>query len=83
MKPLASFTDHPASVGETYGQHCAVAAGFGWRLIAAGLACLVHAVFPFLFERTGSRAVTALHERMVTARRRAPAPGFDRAAETS
>ena len=84
MKPLAPFTDHPASVGETYGEHFVVASGFGWRLIAAGAACLVHAIFPFLFERTGSRMVTALHERMVTSRRRAaPAAGFDRAAETS
>lgn len=85
MKPLAPFTDHPASVGETYGQHLAVASGFGWRLLAAGAACLVHALFPFLFERTGSRMVAQLHERMVVSRQRVAARQgrFDRVTETS
>lgn len=64
------FTDHPASVGESYGEHMAVATGFGLRLLGAGLACLVHAVFPFLFVTTGSRAITQLHDRMVANRRR-------------
>ncbi len=64
------FTEHPESVGETYTQHFGVASSFGVTLIGAGLACLVHAVFPFLFEKTGSRAVTTLHQRMVTHRDR-------------
>jgi len=55
-----SFVDHPASVGESYGEHFAVASGFGLRLIAAGLACLVHACVPAWFTRTGSRAVRAI-----------------------
>lgn len=68
------FTDHPASVGESYGEHMAVATSFGLHLIGAGLACLVHAVFPFLFVKTGSRAIATLHDRMVANRRRhAPA----------
>lgn len=68
------FQDHPASVGETYGEHLAVASGFGFRMIGAGLACLVHAALPFLFVKTGSNAIAELHGRMVTNRRRtAPA----------
>ena len=55
-----SFVDHPHSVGESYGEHFTVASGFGLRLIAAGLACLVHACVPAWFTRTGSRAVRAL-----------------------
>jgi Family of unknown function (DUF6356) len=55
-----SFVDHPHSVGETYREHFAVATGFGVRLIAAGLACLVHALVPGWFTRTGSRAVRVL-----------------------
>ena len=55
-----SFVDHPRSVGETYGEHFAVALGFGLRLIGAGLACLVHACVPGWFTRTGSRAVRTL-----------------------
>ena len=71
-----SFTEHPASVGETYLEHMGVAAWFGWRMLAASFACFVHALLPFLFTRTGSRAVTELHERMVRnrARHAAPAP---------
>ena len=68
------FTEHPASVDETYGEHLAVATSFGARMVLAGLACLVHAVLPFLFVKTGSAAITELHERMVAKRRR-HAPG--------
>jgi len=59
------FTEHPASVGESYTEHCASAWSFGVRMIWAGCACLVHAFLPFLCVTTGSRAVTRLHERMV------------------
>jgi hypothetical protein len=62
------FTAHPAAVGETYWQHFAVAAGFGWRLLQASAACFVHAVVPGLCTTTGSRAVRTLHTRMVTHR---------------
>jgi hypothetical protein len=40
-------------------------------LLAAG-ACFVHAIFPFLFVKTGSQAITQLHAAMVTNRRAAP-----------
>jgi hypothetical protein len=55
------FSRHPASVGETYTEHMQVAAGFGLRLFLASLACFVHALLPFLFERTGSTAIQSLH----------------------
>lgn len=67
------FSDHPATVGETYGEHFATAAGFSARLLLAGLACAVHAVFPFLFVKTGSNAIRELHRRMVEQRSRLPA----------
>ena len=73
------FTEHPASVNETYGEHMQVAASFGWRMLWVSLACFVHAVLPFCFEKTASRAITELHDRMVAHRtRRAPAkpPAF-------
>jgi hypothetical protein len=65
------FTDHPASVGESYLQHLWAAAGFGSRMVVAGFACLIHGLLPFLFERTGSRAIAELNTRMVDQRRRA------------
>jgi hypothetical protein len=74
MDPIKRlFTAHPASVNESYGEHLLQASSFGTRMILAGLACLVHGVLPFLFVRTGSTAITALHTRMVTSRRRQPA----------
>lgn len=69
---LKAFTQHPASVGETYGQHLRQASGFGGRLIIAGLACLLHGVFPFLFVKTGSRQIVHLHDKMVTNRSKIP-----------
>jgi len=67
---LRAFTDHPASVDETYGEHMAMAASFGLRMFLGSLACFVHALLPFLFVKTGSRMITELHDRMVTNRRR-------------
>jgi hypothetical protein len=58
------FTQHPSEVGESYGEHFRTASGFGLTMVAGGLACLVHAVFPFLFVKTGSRTMDALHRRM-------------------
>ena len=58
------FTEHPASVEESYGEHMANASYFGVRMLGAGLACLVHAVFPFLFVTTGSDTIRGLHGRM-------------------
>ncbi|HEY4749498.1 MAG TPA: DUF6356 family protein [Steroidobacteraceae bacterium] len=68
MRPIRAFTDHPASVGESYGEHLVRAVCFGTRMVFAGLACLIHGVLPFMFERTGSSAVKVLNERMVRSR---------------
>lgn len=64
------FIEHPASVGETYLQHCASAFGFGARMIFAGAACMVHGVLPALFVTRGSDAIRTLHDRMVVNRRK-------------
>jgi hypothetical protein len=72
-----SFTEHPQSVGESWPEHLLMAWSFGGRMIAAGFACLVHGLLPFLFVTTGSSTVHALFDRMVTSRRvKAPA-GID------
>ena len=49
------FTQHPASVGETYLEHLRFAAWFGAKMTSGGVAALVHAVFPFCFVTTASR----------------------------
>jgi hypothetical protein len=66
------FTDHPASVGESYFEHLCMAIGFAVRMILGGMACLLHAFFPFAFKRTGSDCISQLHDRMVLNRRRHP-----------
>ena len=68
------FLAHPRSVGETYFEHLIVATTFAARMLLGGLACLVHAIFPFLCTATGSRIIQELNERMVTHRRRTPGP---------
>ena len=57
--------EHPRSVDETYGEHLRVASGFGLTMIGAGMACMIHAVVPALFVKTGSAAIESLHGRMV------------------
>ena len=69
MNLIRAFTEHPASVGESYSEHLFRAVYFGTRMVFAGAACLVHGVLPFLFVRTGSRAIAELNDRMVVNRR--------------
>jgi len=58
------FLAHPATVDETYFQHMRFALGFAFWLTMAGLAALVHAVFPALCETTASRILKKLTDRM-------------------
>lgn len=81
MNPMQLFTRHPATVGESYGEHFLAATGFGIRMLLGGAACLVHAFLPFLFVKTGSDMIRGLHDRMVVNRRRHPLPE-GRAAES-
>lgn len=58
------FLSHPQSVGETYFQHARVAGGFAISLFLTSLAAAAHAIFPCLFEKTASRRIAALNERL-------------------
>lgn len=62
------FTEHPESVGETYFEHMRMSFGFGIKMLFASIGCFLHAIFPFLCVRTGSSAVTRLHNDMVSHR---------------
>jgi hypothetical protein len=62
------FTEHPASVGETYGSHLRAACAIALRLLAGGAGCLVHALLPFLLQRVASDCVRELHERLIVRR---------------
>src|SRR5829696_9107361 len=64
MQIKGLFTSHPASVGETYGEHMRVALSFAGPLAKAAGAALVHAFLPFLFTTTASLTVKRLYDRM-------------------
>lgn len=58
----AIFHDHPAKVGESYFEHMGFAFRFGWRLIKAGGAAMVHGVIPAVHETTASSEVLAMND---------------------
>jgi hypothetical protein len=69
------FTKHPIEIGESYPQHAVHAGRFGLVLIGAGLACIVHAILPFLFVNTGSDTIRRLYGGMT---KRVDAPNWER-----
>lgn len=60
------FTKHPHSIGEGYFQHMRFALTYGSKMVGGGLACMVHAIFPFIFQTTGSRMAVKLSEKFLT-----------------
>jgi Family of unknown function (DUF6356) len=48
------FTRHPSTMNETYFEHLANAGLFGVKMLIGGMACIIHAIFPFLFAKTGT-----------------------------
>ena len=68
MALLKLFTEHPASVGESYFAHMGRALYFSGRMALGAIACCIHALLPFLFVRTGSRTIAELHDCMVVNR---------------
>jgi hypothetical protein len=67
------FTAHPNSVGETYLEHGLFACRYGVKMAAGGLAALLHGIFPFLFQATGSRITRELAATLEESRARAAA----------
>jgi hypothetical protein len=70
------FTDHPATVNETYLQHLVSATRFGFRMIWGGIVCLVHALIPGVCCTKASEMIGELHDRMITNRRRPDETGL-------
>jgi hypothetical protein len=62
------FTAHPRAAGETYWQHFGFAMKVAASAMVAGCAAALHAVFPFLMERTASRILLGLADRINAAR---------------
>jgi len=70
-----AFTQHPEAVGESYFEHLGSAWGFASTMAVGAIACLLHGLFPFAFQSSGSRRIRDLHERMVTHRTAPKAAG--------
>ncbi|MDP3547074.1 DUF6356 family protein [Phreatobacter sp. HK31-P] len=51
------FMTHPQSVNESYFQHMGVALRYAGTFAFCAFCALVHAFFPFLFEKTASTIV--------------------------
>lgn len=68
------FTEHPNSVNETYVEHMQMSSSFGFWLMLAMCCAFIHAILPFMFEKTASGIIQKLHARMVTNRVVKPAP---------
>jgi hypothetical protein len=68
MRPILMniFTNHPKNIGESYWEHLWHAGKFAVLMMVAGIACLIHAIFPFLFEQTASNILFKMTEHMVT-----------------
>ncbi len=73
MRLTRIFTEHPATVGETYWQHLVHACGFAFWMLVGGIACFLHALLPFACVTTGSGIIRKLYDRMVVNRTGKPA----------
>ncbi len=62
------FTEHPASVEESYTEHFLVASGFALAMLWGGIRVLIHAFVPGFFVRAGSTTIKRLNDLMVTQR---------------
>jgi phosphatidylserine synthase len=60
---------HLVEAGETYFEHLGFAATVGLMALAAGLACLIHALVPALCTRTASRTIGLLNQLLADRRR--------------
>lgn len=58
------FLSHPATVNETFFEHMIFALRFAFTLLLAGMAALVHAFIPCLFEKTASKIIRQLYYRL-------------------
>lgn len=65
---MMKLTEHLETVDENYFEHAGHALKFSITLAIAAVVCFIHAIFPFLFEKTGSNIIKKLYDSMVTHR---------------
>ena len=69
MSLRGKFTEHPASVNETYFEHFRKAASFSRQLGGAAVCCAIHALFPWTHCTTASSKIQELHTEMAAENR--------------
>tara|TARA_Y100001935_G_C17198332_1_gene453740 strand:+ start:232 stop:432 length:201 start_codon:yes stop_codon:yes gene_type:complete len=60
------FTEHPNEQNESYLEHACFASKCGIRLIFLGIAAIIHALFPFVFQKTVSTQLCELNSSLET-----------------
>ena len=48
------FSEHPNNIEESYLIHMGYSLCYGFNFFCAGIACIIHAIFPFLFKKIAS-----------------------------
>jgi len=66
---MSKLNEHLKEVDETYFEHLTHASSFGGAMVVGGIACFLHALFPFAFVTTGSDAIKSLHDRLMSGSR--------------
>lgn len=69
MQTGSRLNRHLNEVEETYFEHLRHALSFALAMLWGAACCVVHAFLPFLCEKSGSRIISKLHERMVVNRK--------------
>ena len=61
MKKGSFLTEHLHEINKSYFVHFKDAFYYGLRLLIGGLAAIIHAIFPFLFEQTGGDEIEKIN----------------------
>jgi len=61
-KYFKAFTNHPKSLNESYLEHMITAGYYGFKMMFTGVKCIIHAIFPFLFESAASDCAKEINE---------------------
>ena len=59
---IKNSKEHLKEVNETYFQHMAIAFKIGFTMLVTGIFCLIHALIPGLFKKTGSNQTAKIYD---------------------
>jgi len=62
------MNSHLKEINETYLEHMHFAQKCGWRMVIAGLACVIHSIIPNIFASTASNALRILNQEIIDRR---------------